>query len=82
MNITKEIGLKFVRGSGLKLSVFADDAGYAAASNYRRSVSGVAVVLGDTAIGWKSSTQKYVTTATYEAEYVALCDASKEVHFM
>ena len=35
-------------------------------------------MLGDAAIGWKSSTQKCVTTATCEAEYVALCDASKE----
>ena len=33
-------------------------------------------------IGWKnSSTQKCVTTATYEAEYVALCDASTKVLF-
>ena len=81
VNATKEIGLRFVRGSGLKLSVYAD-ADYAAASNDRRSVSGVAVMLGDTAIGWKSSTQKCVTTATCEAEYVALCDASKEALFM
>ena len=81
MNSTKEMGLKFVRGSGLKLSVFAD-ADYAAASNNRRSVSGVAVMLGGTAVGWKSSTQKCVTTATCEAEYVALCDASKEALFM
>ena len=51
------------------------DADYAAASNDRRSVSGVAVMLGDTAIGWKNSTQKCVTTAIYEAEYVALCNA-------
>ncbi|CAN0084350.1 unnamed protein product, partial [Ascophyllum nodosum] len=72
--------LRFVRGSGLRLSVYAD-ADYAAVSNDRRSVSGVAVMLGDTAIGWKSSTQKCVTTATCEAEYVALCDASKEALF-
>ena len=39
---------------------------------------GVAVVLGDTAIGWKSSAQMCVTTATFEAEYVALCDESKK----
>ena len=78
MNGTKEIGLRFVRGSGLKLSVYAD-ADYAAASNDRRSVSGVAVVLADTAIGWKSSTQKCVMG---EAEYVVLCDASKEALFM
>ena len=57
------------------------DADYAAASNDRRSVSGVAEILGDTAIGWKSSTQKCVTTATCEVEYVAFCDASKEALF-
>ena len=74
------MGLRFVRGSGLRLSVYAD-ADYTAVSNDRRSVSGVAVMLGETAIGWKSSTQKCVTTATCEADYVALCDASKEALF-
>ena len=39
-------------------------------------------MLGDTAIGWKSSTQKCVTTATCEAGYVVLCDASEEAIFM
>ena len=78
---TKKIGLKFVRGSGLKLSVHADT-DYAAASNDRRSVSGVAVMmLGDTAIGWPSSAQKCVTIAKCEAEYVTLWDASKEALF-
>ena len=77
---TKEVGLRFVRDLGLRLSVFAD-ADYAAAVNDRRSVSGVAVMLEGTAIGWKSSTQKCVTTATCEAEYVALCDAAKEAIF-
>ena len=38
-------------------------------------------MLGDTGIGWKSSTQKYVTTTTCEAEYVALYDAAKEALF-
>ncbi|CAM9549949.1 unnamed protein product, partial [Ascophyllum nodosum] len=64
---TKEIGLRFVRGSGLRLSVHAD-ADYAAASTDQRSVSGVSVVLGDTAISWKSSMQKCVTTATCGAD--------------
>ena len=75
--MTKEIGLRFVRGSSLRLSVY-EDADYAVASIDRRSVSGVAVLLDNTAIGWKSSTQKCVTTVTCEAEYVALCDTSKE----
>ena len=80
VNATKEIGLKFVWGSGLRLLVYAD-ADYAAASNDRRPVSSVAVMLGDIAIGWKSTTQKCVTTATWEAKYVALCDASKDALF-
>ena len=54
------------------------DADYATASNGQRSVSGVAVMLDGTALGWKSSAQKYVTTATCEAECVSLCHASKE----
>ena len=70
-----------MRGSGLKLSVFAY-VNCAAASNGRRSVSGLAVMLGDTATSWKSSTQECVTTATREAEYDALCDAFKEALFM
>ena len=81
MNAKEEIGFWFVRGSGLKLYVYAN-ADYAVASNDGRSMSGVAVMLGDTSIGWKSSTQKWVTTATCEAEYVALSDASKEALFM
>ena len=81
VNSTFEIGLRFANGSGLKLSVFGD-VDYAAASNDRRSVSGEAVMLGDTAVGWKSSTQKCVPAATCEAEYVALCDALKKTLFM
>ena len=53
------------------------DVDYAATYKYRRSVSGVAVQLGDIAIAWKSSAQTCMTTATCEEEYVALCDASK-----
>ena len=66
-----------MRGSDLKLSVFAD-ADYEAACYDRRSVSGVAVMLEDTVVGWKGFTQKCVTTATCEAVYISLCDAAKE----
>ena len=54
---------------------------YAAASNDRRSVFGVAIMLGETAIGWKSSTQKCMATATCEENYIALCDLSKRALF-
>ena len=81
VNSTKKIGRRFVRGSGLKISVYAST-NYAGSSNDRRSASGVAAMLGDTAIGWKSSPHKCVTTATCEAEYVALCVASKKALFV
>lgn len=70
VNGAKEICWKFICSSGLGLSVFAD-ADYAATSVDRRSMSGVAVILGDTAESWKSSTQKCVTTVACEAEDVA-----------
>lgn len=41
-----EIGLGFMRGAGLELSMYGD-ADNAVASNYRRSLSGISVVLGD-----------------------------------
>lgn len=49
----KEIDLRFVRGSGLNMSMYAV-ADYAAASNDRSSASGVAMT------GWNSLTQKCV----------------------
>ena len=57
------------------------DADYVAASNDQRSVSGLVVVLSNTAIGLKSNTQRCVTTAACKAEYVALCDTSEEALF-
>ena len=57
---TKDLGLKFERESGLNLLVFAD-ANYAEKADDRRSVSGVAVTLGNSVVSWVSSTQKIVT---------------------
>ena len=80
VNATKGIGLSFLRGSGLRLSVFAG-ADYAVAPNGPRFVYVVAVVLGDTAIIWKISTQKCVTTTTCETECATLFDAAKYATF-
>ena len=54
-----------------------------AASNDRRVVSGVAVMLGDdTTVGWKSIIRiTCVTTANCESKYVAIYHASKEAIF-
>ena len=55
VNETKKLGLVFSKGGGLKLSVYVD-ADYADKANYRRSVSGVAVMLGGTSVIASSTT--------------------------
>ena len=51
------------------MSVFTD-ANYAEKADDRRSVSGVAVTLGNSVVSWVSSTQEIVTLSTTEVEYV------------
>ena len=66
---TRGMGTTFVRGSGLDLTAYSD-AVYADKSNDRRSVSGTVITLGGAAVSRASSTQRYVTLSTAEAEYV------------
>ena len=68
------------QGSDLDLSVYTDS-NYAEKADHRRSVSGVVVTLGNTTVGWISSTQRIVTLSTTEVEYVALGGGVKEVLF-
>ena len=49
LKATKNLGAMFRRGGNLKLSLFTD-VDYADRCNDRRSVSGVAVMLGNTAV--------------------------------
>ena len=60
----------------LKLSLFADG-DYADICNDRRSVSGVAVMLENTAVSASSTTQHCVTLSTSEADYVAMTHGAK-----
>ena len=74
------MGLTFVDSSGLDLTAYSD-ADYACKSNDRRLVSGTVNTLGGAAVSWASSTQRCVTLATAEAEYVALGEGVKEALF-
>ena len=78
---TKDLSLTFEWGSGLEISVFADE-NYAKKADDRRFVSGVAVTVGKSSVSWFSSSQKIVTISTTEAEYVALGDGVKEALFV
>ena len=80
LNKTKDLGLVFVKGGDLKLSVYVD-ADYANKDNDRRSVSGVAVMVGGTAVNASSTTQLCVTLSTSEAEYVAMAQRAKTALF-
>ena len=60
----------------MKLSLFAD-ADYADICNDKRSVSGVLVMLGNTAMSASSTMQHCVTLSTSEAEYVAMAHGAK-----
>ena len=76
LNKMKDLGLVFVKDGDRKLSVYVD-ADYANKDNDRRSVSGVAVMVGGTVVNSSSTTQHCVTLSTSEAEYVAMAQGAK-----
>ena len=76
LKATKDLGIVFRRGGGLKLLLFAD-ADYADKCNDGRSVSSVAVILENTAVSASSTTHHCVTPSTSAAEYVAMAHGAK-----
>ena len=76
LKASKDLGVVFRRGGDLKFSLLAN-ADYADRCNDRRSVSGVVVMLGNTAMSASSTTQHYVTLSTSEAEYVTMSHGAK-----
>ena len=55
------------------------DADYATNPDNRKSMTGIYVVIGGGAIYWFSKQQPVVALSTAEAEYIAACQATKEV---
>ena len=78
LKATKDLGVVFRRGGDLKLSLFADE-DYVSRYNDKRSISGVAVMLGNTAVRASSTTQHCVTLSTREAEYATIAHVAKTV---
>ncbi len=78
---TKELQLVygFQRQSNKAFSLIGfADADYASDVDQRRSVTGYIFTCNDSPIAWKSKRQPMTATSTSEAEYMALCDSSKE----
>ena len=80
LNKAKDLGLVSVKDGDRKLSVYVD-ADYANKDNDRRSVSGVAVMVGGTVVNASSTTQHCVTLSTSEAKYVAMAQGAKTALF-
>ena len=76
LKATKDLGDGFWWRGDLKLSLFAD-AGYVDRCNDRRSVSGVAVMLRNTAVNESGRTQHCVARSTREVEYVVMAHGAK-----
>ena len=81
LNSTRDLGITYTNGEEHSLSVYTD-ADYASKETDGRSISGVAVVLGNAAVYATSRTQHCVTLSTTEAEYVALAEETKEGMFV
>ena len=80
LNKTKDLGLVFVKDGDRRRSVYLD-ADYANKDNDRRSVSGVAVMVGGTVVNASSTTQHCVSLSTSEAEYVAMARGANTALF-
>ena len=81
LNWTTKLGIIF---SGAEGKYIPDplgyaDAAYADSSDDRKSTHGMALLLTGSACIWTSTKQRTVSTSTTEAEYVAQCQASKQL---
>ena len=76
LTATRDVGVVFRRGRGVKRSLFADT-DYSNRCNNRRSVPGVMVMLGNTALSARSTMKRCVTLSTSEAECVAIAHGAK-----
>jgi hypothetical protein len=74
---TWDAGVRYTRGGG-GLTAFADS-DYAGDEKERRSTSGYIVYMAGGPVSWASRLQGCVSLSTTEAEYVALCEVTKEI---
>jgi len=70
-------GLVYNKSASGILQGFSD-ADWAGDYETRRSTTGFMFIFGGVAVSWASKMQKTVALSTMEAEYMALCEASKE----
>jgi Reverse transcriptase (RNA-dependent DNA polymerase) len=75
---TKGYGLKFQRQGEVKITGHCDS-DWGGCKDTRRSTTGYVFQLGGASISWSSRRQKTVALSSCEAEYMASCEATREV---
>jgi Reverse transcriptase (RNA-dependent DNA polymerase)/Chromo (CHRromatin Organisation MOdifier) domain len=77
---TSDYGLLYQKreSSGISLVGYCDS-DFAGDTSDSRSTSGYAMLINGCLVSWRSRKQKAVSTSVVEAEYIAGCEASKEL---
>src|SRR3990167_4741808 len=73
-------GIKFQKSINPALNAFCDS-DYAGDANSGRSTSGILIFHGKNVVSWKSSLQSRIALSSFEAEYYALTDVTKEIMY-
>ena len=81
LNATKDLGITYVRGSGLDLDLWVD-ASYADDVVDRRSTTGIGVAIGGTIVNGITKTQRVPAQSAAEAEYLAAAEGVKEALYV
>ena len=81
LNATKDLGITYVRGSGLDLDLWVD-ASYADDVVGGRSTTGIGVAIGGTIVNGIIKTQRVPAQSTAEAEYLAAAEGVKEALYV
>lgn len=80
---TAQLGLTFRKNSTSPNQLIGyADATWGSIPGSSRSVSGYAFLLNGAAVAWKCKVQKCVALSTAEAEFLSLCEATREAVFL
>lgn len=81
LNGTRKLGLTFIKTTGQSLDVTAYSDATFASEKDAKSISGFVILYNGTATSWMCRKQSTVSTSTQESEYVAMCEAAREIAF-